>query len=57
MANEADARSGEVPRSPDADRRPSAVPETRKRPMVPPVLTRNGSLPEVTGSFVGTFSP
>lgn len=39
----------------DAPAGPDDAP-TRKR-MVRPELTRHGSLPEVTGSFIGTFSP
>ncbi|HEX6924466.1 MAG TPA: hypothetical protein VF167_03520 [Longimicrobiaceae bacterium] len=45
------------PRTPSPQPEETSRTAAPRKPMVRPELTRHGSLPEVTGSFIGTFSP
>jgi hypothetical protein len=55
------AKTGTVDeRDPRGTSQDAAAPQggsQARKPMVKPELTRHGSLPKVTGSFFGTFSP
>jgi hypothetical protein len=52
-----EAANGSEPRSTNTSAAPLSHPSRPRKLMVRPQLTRHGSLPQVTGGFIGGFTP